>query len=98
MAGKLYYFDKTSPYARHLLGEVQATFNMNITLDGTKDSCKVQVLSFNKNQLEPYTICYLDTLESWWIVSSDKTERHANESGFFYVHNLPRAKRFSGVL
>ena len=88
MAGKLYYYDKTSPYQRHLLGEVQATFNMNITLDGTKDSCKVQVLSFSKNQLEPYTICYLDTRNSWWIVSNDKTERHQNESGFFYVHNL----------
>ena len=88
MAGKLYYYDKASPYYRHLLGEVQATFNVNITLDGTKDSCKVQVLSFNKNQLEPYTICYLDTLNNWWIVSNDKTERHQNESGFFYVHNL----------
>lgn len=88
MAGKLYYFGKKSPYTKHLLGNIQATFNMSITLDGTKDSCKVQVLSFDKSQLEPYTICLLDKPETWWIVANDKTERHESDSGFFYVHNI----------
>lgn len=85
MAGVLRYYNGSILVD---LGEIQTDFNMSFVLDGTKDSCKVQVLSFDKEYLPPYTICYMQELDSWWIVSSDKVERHANDSGFFYVHSL----------
>ena len=85
MAGVLQYYNGTYLVD---LGEIQTDFNMSFVLDGTKDSCRVQVLSFDKEYLPPYTICYMEELNSWWIVAKDKVERHANDSGFFYVHNL----------
>ena len=84
----LYYFDKTSPFQRHELGEMQSGFNFNFVIDGTKDSAKVVVKSFNGNEIEPNTIIWHEKTDTWLIVSRDKVERHLNDSGFCYYHNI----------
>ena len=85
----MYYFDKTSPYQRHELGEIQSDFNMSFVIDGTKDSAKVLVYSFNENELEPNTILWHEKTDTWWIVERDKVERHLNDNNdFIYFHNL----------
>lgn len=84
---KIYAFDKITKLGT-LLGEIQTEFNMSFVIDGTKDSSKIIVHSWNENEIEPYTIIYHANTQSWWIVSHDKVERYQNESGFLYVHNL----------
>ena len=84
----LYYFDKTSPFQRHELGEMQSGFNFNFVIDGTKDSAKVVVKSFNGNEIEPNTIIWHEKTDTWLIVSRDKVERHLNDSSFRYYHNI----------
>ena len=84
---KIYAFDKITKLGT-LLGEIQTEFNMSFVIDGTKDSAKVVVHSWDENEIEPYTIIYHANTQSWWIVSNDKVERYQNESGFLYVHNL----------
>ena len=84
----MYYFDKKSPYARHELGEIQTSFNMSQVIDGTKDSMQVQVFNYNDNVVEPNTILYHDATQTWWIVKKDNVKRYANESTYFYTHNL----------
>lgn len=83
----IYIFDKVTK-ARTTLGEIQTNFNMSLVMDGTKDSCKVEVYSFSGVEVEPYTICQHAKTGTWWIVSGDKVERYTNDSGFFYIHNL----------
>lgn len=83
----IYTFDKTS-FLRSAFGEIQNDFNMSFTIDGTKDSAKVRVLSFNENEILPYTIVYHRNTQSWWVATHDKVERYVNENGFIYVHNL----------
>ena len=82
-----YIFDKVTR-KRTLLGEIQTDFNMNMTIDGTKDSLSVLVWSFDDYEIEPYTICWHEKTNTWWIVSHDKIERYQNEQGFVYVHNI----------
>lgn len=84
---KIYAFDKITKLGT-LLGEIQTEFNMSFVIDGTKDSAKIVVHSWDENEIEPYTIIYHANTQSWWIVSHDKVERYQNESGFLYVHNL----------
>lgn len=84
---KIYAFDKITKLGT-LLGEIQIEFNMSFVIDGTKDSAKIVVHSWDENEIEPYTIIYHVNTQSWWIVSHDKVERYQNESGFLYVHNL----------
>lgn len=92
MADYIYYFDKITPLQdksyRHLLGEVQEDFNVNFVIDGTKDSARFIVHSYTDFEIQPFTIMYHANTNSWWIVSHDKVERHMNEDGFFYVHQL----------
>lgn len=88
MKDLVYYFDKLSPYQGHAFGEIQANFNMSFTTDGTKDSTKLQVWSFEENEVEPYTILYHYNTNTWWCVINDKVERYANESGFWYLHTI----------
>ena len=71
----LYYFNKTN-HKREILGELQKGFNMSFVIDGTKDSAKVQVISFNESEIEPNTLIYHKYTNSWWIVSHDKVERY----------------------
>ena len=84
---KIYAFDKITKLGT-LLGEIQTEFNLSFVIDGTKDSAKIVVHSWDENEIEPYTIIYHANTQSWWIVSHDKVERYQNESGFLYVHNL----------
>ena len=83
----IYSFDKIT-HIGSAFGEIQTGFNMSFTIDGTKDSCKVEVYSFNGEELEPNTIIFHKKTNTWWIVSQDKVERYLNESGYLYVHNL----------
>ena len=83
----LYYVDKQTKVA-HELGEIQSDFNMNIVIDGTKDSMQVQVYDYNGVNLQPYTLICHKATNTWWIVKSDKVKRYANDSGYYYQHNL----------
>ena len=83
----IYYFDKKTSIKTQL-GEIQSQFNMSFVIDGTKDSCQVNVWSYVGNEIEPYTIIYHEKTDSWWIVSHDKVERYQNDSGFMYMHQL----------
>lgn len=83
----IYYFDKKT-YTKTELGEIQSQFNMSFVIDGTKDSCQVNVWSFSGNEVEPYTIIYHAKTDSWWITTHDKVERYQNDSGFIYMHSL----------
>lgn len=89
---RVYYFDKTSIHAGHLLGELQVGsegFNMSFVLDGTKDSTKIIVHSYSiANTIEPNTIIWHQNTGTWWIVSNDNVSRFINESGYLYVHKL----------
>lgn len=91
----VYYFDKVKGSGiglggvqGHELGEIQTDFNMSFTIDGSKDSCKIKVLSYTNYELEPFTILWHYATQTWWIVKNDKVERHQNESGFYYIHNI----------
>ena len=89
MADNLYIFDKGKNGTRHLLGEIQSNFNMSFVIDGTKDSAQVVVLGFQESEIEPYTICWHEKTDSWWIVSADKVERFPNDDGnLVYLHKL----------
>lgn len=88
MRDVVYYFDKLSPYARHELGEIQTDFNTSFTIDGTKDSTKLVVRSFNGKEVEPCTILKHQKTNTWWCVKKDDVRRYANESGFIYVHTI----------
>ena len=83
----IYYFDKQTRI-RHLLGEVQKGFNMSFVIDGTKDSAKLQVISFEESEIEPNTIVLHQETQTWWIVSHDKVERYYHEINNVYKHNL----------
>lgn len=83
----IYIFDKVT-FKREKLGEIQSNFNMSMTIDGTKDSCSVLVWSYSSVEIEPYTICWHEKTNTWWVVSHDKIDRYQNETGFIYVHNL----------
>ena len=83
----LYYVDKNTRVA-HELGEIQSDFNMNIVIDGTKDSFQCQVYDFNGVNLQPYTLICHKATNTWWIVKSDKVKRYTNEQGYYYQHNL----------
>ena len=88
MADNIYIYNKKTG-ERYLLGEIQNDFNMSFVIDGTKDSAELKVIGYYYEELEPYTICWHEKTDSWWIISSDKIERYQNENGtFVYKHNL----------
>ena len=82
-----YIYDKLT-LKRSELGECQSSFNMGLTIDGTKDTAKIIVWSYNGEEIEPNTICKHAKTDTWWVVKSDRVERQLNENGFVYVHNL----------
>lgn len=84
----VYYFDKKSPFSKHLLGELQCDFNMSFALDEGKDSCKIVILSFVKKEIEPNTIVLLESTNTWWCVQEDNVIRHENEQETLYEHNI----------
>jgi len=94
----LYYYNKpdkyvsgnylVSPFVSYELGEIQSDFNMSQVIDGTKDSMKVQVLSFVDHPIAPYTIIHHDETDTWWIVSHDDIERKEHEGQPYWIHEL----------
>lgn len=83
----LYYFDEK--FVRHELGEIQTSFNQSFVTDGTKDSCKMVVINFQKLEFMPYTIVWHKSTNTWWIVGHDKVTRYTNENGtYIYKHEL----------
>ena len=63
--------------------EIQNDFSIGLTIDGTKDSKKAVVLSFEEASIEPNTIVYHKKTNTWWIVDNDRTQRTQNDEGFF---------------
>lgn len=89
MADNLQYFERTSSgYLRKTLGEICTGFNMGFTIDGSKDSAKITYVSYTQVKIKPYTIVYHYNTNSWWVVADDKSERHENEKGYFYIHTV----------
>ena len=84
----LYTFDKLT-FKREILGEIQNDFNMSLVIDGTSDSFKSIVYSFNGTEVEPNTIVWHEKTNTWWCVKRDKVQRYINDSGnYIYEHNL----------
>ena len=85
---KIYYFDKIN-HRRYELGEIQTNFNLNIVIDGDKDSMQIDVHSYSREVLQPNTIIYHanDPLQ-WFVVKKDNVKRNANEQGFYYIHSI----------
>lgn len=89
----IYYCEKLSTNAQMtLLGYEQygqEGINFSFTLDGTKDSCRTMVFSYNKKEtIKPFSVILHKETMSWWVVSKDKVERYENESGYLYKHSL----------
>lgn len=89
----LYYWTAIgSKGNRVLLGEVQCGkngYNIGLSIDGSRDTAKFEVQSLSlETPLKPYTIVWHDNTNTYWIVGKDKVERHLNEVGFVYVHNI----------
>lgn len=85
----IYVYKKVSGYYRStLLGEEQNGFNMSFSIDGTKDSAKLNVRAYQKLDLKPYDIIEHRNTNTWWVVASDRIDRFENENGFYYDHQL----------
>lgn len=87
---RLYFWDYIgSKGTKNLLGEIQTNFNMGLSIDGSKDTCKVECFSFDYDSpIKPYSVVLHENTNTWWIVSKDKVERLPNESGFLYKHSI----------
>lgn len=72
----------------YLLGECEKEFNMSFVIDGTKDSSKINVFSYNGETVKPNTIIYHENTQTWWVVVSDRVERYKNEIDYLYKHEL----------
>lgn len=89
----IYIWDKIgSQGTRTLLGEAQCGkngYNMGFSIDGSKDTAKMEVLSFSiENPVKPYTIVWHENTDTYWIVNKDKVEKYVNERGSLYKHSL----------
>lgn len=84
----VYQYKSENNYKREELGEIQSDFNMSFVIDGTKDSWKVQVISYTDTKIKPMTIIKHQKTNTWWVVKHDKIEKHYNETGFMYLHNI----------
>ena len=77
-----------SHYFEEYIGEINNDYNLNFVLDGTKDNAKVEICNYNSNIIAPYTILKEEITNTWWVVKKDRVERHQNENGYFYIHQL----------
>ena len=84
----VYIYRSENQYKKEELGEIQTDFNMSFVLDGTKDSTKLQVISYAEIEIKPMSIIYHPKTNTWWVVKHDKIERHYNENSFFNIHNI----------
>lgn len=87
MRDLVYYYSKLD-FTKHELGEIQTGFNLSFVVDGTKDSAKIVIISFQEIEVEPNTIIYHEKSNSWWIISNDKVERYQYENKPIYKHTL----------
>ena len=87
---RLYYWDYIgSNGTRTLLGEIQTNFNMGLSIDGSKDTCKVECFTrLIADPIKPYSVCQHENTDTWWIVGKDKVERYVDESGYLYKHSI----------
>lgn len=84
----VYQYKSENNYKKEELGEIQSDFNMSFVIDGTKDSWKVQIISYIDTQIKPKTIIFHPKTNTWWVVKHDKIEKHYNETNFMYLHNI----------
>ena len=87
---RLYFWDYIgSNGTRTLLGEIQTNFNMGLSIDGSKDTCKVECFTrLIADPIKPYSVCQHENTGTWWIVGKDKVERYVDESGYLYKHSI----------
>lgn len=87
---RLYFWDYIgSNGTKNLLGEIQTNFNMGLSIDGSKDTCKVECFTrLIADPIKPYSVCQHENTGTWWIVGKDKVERYVDESGFVYKHSI----------
>lgn len=83
----IYVYDKVT-FARKIFGEIENDYNMSIVLDGTKDSCRVMVYNFEREEIKPNTIVYLPSTDTWWIVEQDMCKYIENEENPLWQHNI----------
>ena len=88
MRDLVYIYDKEYPYERRELGEIQSDFNLSFVVDGTKDSAKIEVFSYSKQEIEPQSIVKHEATNTWFVVGHDKVESIVDDSGYLYRHNL----------
>ena len=70
---KVFIYKKENGFAQVEFGSYQSNFNMCLTIDETKDSAKVLVLTRNADILKPNTIVRLGVLKK--ILDKDTKAR-----------------------
>lgn len=88
MAKDLVYYFTKDRFTRTELGEIQTSFSSAFSIDGDKDSAKLEIYGYVRNAIEPNTIIYHPKTNTWWIVNHDQVDRFPNESGWKYKHTL----------
>lgn len=88
-----YEFDELWVYnkdtlQRTIYGEIQQNYNMNFVIDETKDNAKVVVYNHIRQEIEPNTICYHASTDTWWICKSDRVTRYDSEVNALYKHEV----------
>ena len=87
MKDLMYIYDKKT-HKRSELGEIQTDFNISLVIDGTKDTCKIEVFNYVEKEVEPFSILKHEATNNWFVVSHDKVESIVDDSGYIYKHNL----------
>lgn len=84
----IYIYRKENNFEQETFGYYQSGFNFCLTIDETKDSAKILVLTRNTNILAPNTIVKLEGINAWWCVKHDTMQRHNSESDYLYEHTI----------
>ena len=84
---EMWIFDKKT-FSKSVYGEIEQGFNMNFVTDGTKDNAKVTIFNHISDDLKPFTIVYLVSTDTWWIVRNDKVTRYDNEENPLWQHDI----------
>lgn len=85
---KVFTYTKENNFTQYEFGKYQSGFNFCLTIDETKDSAKILVLTKSEDILAPSTIVRLEGINAWWCVKKDTRQRHKNESGYLYEHTI----------
>ena len=87
MQDLLYYYDKID-FSKHILGEIETSFNQSFVIDGTKDTKKVIVTNYQKEKYQPLSIVKHEATKTWWVIKHDKVGRYVHEGKYLYRHEL----------